>query len=217
MSQQVIQNPQQTLDYNDLQQQLQENEEIALQRLNSDEERSDRRRVRQLFNQVWMVFKSISNDHNHRHRKRCNSQLFVYTTLWNGALARDWRGVGREKWAKKVHICRMQTMSHTLSLAGVAAFMNTVFFFFLFSVKFVNELCVTSECFSIVAGYRSQWIYQYTWNQKSYTQSAVPTIAGKLGKPYITHARWRHERATWLRGILSNECASGMAIQSIAG
>lgn len=53
MSQQVIlQNPQQTLGYNDLQQQLQEPEEIALQRLNSEEERSERRRVRQLFNQV---------------------------------------------------------------------------------------------------------------------------------------------------------------------
>lgn len=53
MSQQVIlQNPQQTFGYNDLQQQLQEPEEIALQRLNSDEERAERRRARQLFNQV---------------------------------------------------------------------------------------------------------------------------------------------------------------------
>lgn len=53
MTQQVIlQNPQQTFGYNDLQQQLQEPEEIALQRLNSDEERAERRRARQLFNQV---------------------------------------------------------------------------------------------------------------------------------------------------------------------
>lgn len=53
MSQQVVvQNPQQTFGYNDLQQQLQEPEEIALQRMNSDGERSERRRVRQLFNQV---------------------------------------------------------------------------------------------------------------------------------------------------------------------
>lgn len=56
MTQQVIlQNPQQTFGYNDLQQQLQEPEEIALQRLNSDEERAERRRARQLFNQVWHI------------------------------------------------------------------------------------------------------------------------------------------------------------------
>lgn len=53
MSQQmVIPASQQTLGYNDLQQQLQEPEEIALQRLNSEDDSRNRRRMRQLFNQV---------------------------------------------------------------------------------------------------------------------------------------------------------------------
>lgn len=76
MSQQVVlQNPQQTLGYNDLQQQLQEPEEIALQRLNSEEERSQRRRARQLFNQVRYNFKFLFCDgiaqSDHIRRKRC--------------------------------------------------------------------------------------------------------------------------------------------------
>lgn len=61
MSQQVVlQNPQQIFGYNDLQQQLQEPEEIALQRLNSEEDRSERRRIRQIFNEVNFRFTIIS-------------------------------------------------------------------------------------------------------------------------------------------------------------
>lgn len=47
---QVVQTPQSS-NYNDLQQQLQQ-EEIALQRMDSEDERADRRKMRQLFNQV---------------------------------------------------------------------------------------------------------------------------------------------------------------------
>lgn len=72
MSQQVIlQNPQQTFGYNDLQQQLQEPEEIALQRLNSEEERSERRRIRRLFDQVRIKKSKFHDRINFEQKKRC--------------------------------------------------------------------------------------------------------------------------------------------------
>lgn len=55
MSQQrVLQMPQHTISYDN--NQTQQQEEIALQRLNSDEERADRRKMRAIFNSVSFVF-----------------------------------------------------------------------------------------------------------------------------------------------------------------
>lgn len=84
MSQQIIQNPQQTFGYNDLQQQLQEPEEIALQRLNSEEERSERRQIRQIFNQVRIFFVTFTNGFTISRKKvRLHIQMIIYTKLWN--------------------------------------------------------------------------------------------------------------------------------------
>lgn len=82
MSQQVIlQNPQQTFGYNDLQQQLQEPEEIALQRLNSEEERSERRRIRRLFDQVRIKKSKFHNRINFEQKKkvRLHNQFCLFT------------------------------------------------------------------------------------------------------------------------------------------